>query len=270
MFYSFYQKKTLAYFVQKIKGGKIKPQQNDIQRLNLKANIKSYQLISKKENGGVIEKIMFNKNGDFIRHSIKNELRIYAYDGNSKLSKCEIFENENKLMATEYFEYGSEGKLISKKMVYELNRKKGWQEHYEYDLRKNVTAAIKLYDLDDVIQTKKYDKYGSLTDSFYFTNNRYDGRNCEKSEKIYGGKFKTITQYSDENDIITQRSYIVNDKEDIIAELFYNSLNYMLSDDATSTLQFIYKYDEFENWTNKIKYYNGSFQEELITEIEYF
>jgi hypothetical protein len=61
MFYSFYQKKTLTYFVQKIKGGKIKPQQNDIQRLNLKANIKSYQLISKKENGGVIEKIIFKR-----------------------------------------------------------------------------------------------------------------------------------------------------------------------------------------------------------------
>ena len=61
MFYSFYQKKTLAYFVQNIKGGKIKPQQNDIQRLNLKVNIKSYQLISKKENGGVIEKIIFKR-----------------------------------------------------------------------------------------------------------------------------------------------------------------------------------------------------------------
>lgn len=47
--------------MQKIKGGKIKPQQNDIQRLNLKANVKSYQLISKKENGGVIEKIIFKR-----------------------------------------------------------------------------------------------------------------------------------------------------------------------------------------------------------------
>jgi hypothetical protein len=51
----------LAYFVQKIKGGKIKPQQNDIQRLNLKGNIKSYQLISTKENAGVIEKIIFKR-----------------------------------------------------------------------------------------------------------------------------------------------------------------------------------------------------------------
>lgn len=61
-----------------------------------------------------------------------------------------------------------------------------------------------------------------------------------------------------------------NDKDDTIAELFHNSLNYLNNDNATSTLNFIYKYDRYDNWINKKEYYNGDLKEELTTKIEYY
>lgn len=269
MFYSFYQKKTLSYFIEKIKLGKKNHEKNDIQKLNLKGKIKSYTLISTNENIGIIESITFNESGNFITHTKNSNFKIYQYNENSKLKKCETFENEEKLILTEYFKYDNEKKLISKETLDELNFN-NYNEYYEYDLRKNLTAIIKLYDLDDIIQTNKYDNYGQLTDSFYFTNNIYNGRSSEKLNNVYGGKLKTITQYSSKNDVITEKNFMLNDKGDSIAELFYNSLNYLFCDNGTSTLNFIYQYDKNDNWINKKEYYNGDLKEELTTKIEYY
>lgn len=270
MFYSFYQKKTLSYFIEKIKLGKKNHEKSDIQKLNLKGKIKSYTLISSNENIDIIESITFNENGNFITHNKKGNFKIYQYNENTKLKKCETFENEDKLILTEYFKYDTEKKLISKETLDELNFNNNYSEYYEYDLRKNLTAIIKLYDLDDIIQTNKYNNYGQLTDSFYFTNKIYNGRSCEKFKNVYGGKFKTITQYSSENDVITEKNSILNDNGDTIAELFHNSLNYLYRDNPTSTLNFIYKYDKYDNWITKTEYYNGDLKEELTTKIEYY
>lgn len=269
MFYSFYQKKTFDYFFQKIKVGKNNNEKNDIQRQNFKGKIKSYQLISSKENSVVVEKIIFNEKGNFITYSKKNEHKIYNYNENSKLSNCETFIND-KLILTEYFKYDPKGKLVSKKTFDEINFKNNYTEYYEYDLRKNITAIIKQYDLDDIIQTNKYDKSGNLTNSFYFTNKKYDGCSCEKLKITFEGKLKSITHFSSENDIVIHRELMLNDKNDIISELFYNVFKYQFRDNPTSTFQFIYKYDKFENWINRTEYLNGDLQEELITEIEYF
>lgn len=266
MFYSFYQKKTLNYLIEKIKPGKKNYEKNDIQKLNLKGKIKSYTVISSKENIGIIESMKFNENGNLILHNKNSKLKLYEYNENYKLKKCETFENERKLIFTEYFKYDNEKKLISKETINELNFENNFTEYYEYDLRKNLTAIIKLYDLDDIIQTNKYNNHGYLTDSFYFTNKTYNGRSCEKFNKVYGGKFKTITEYSSENDVIIEKNFLLNDKDDTIAELFHNSYR----DNATSTLNFIYKYDKYDNWINKKEYYNDELNEEQITEIEYY
>jgi len=269
MYYSFYQKKTLDYFFQKIKVGKKNNKKNDIQRLNLKGKIKSYKVISSKENLNVIEEIIFDKKGNFITYSKKDECKIYNYKEDSKLSSCETFIDD-KLILTEFFKYDQKGKLVSKKIFEEINIQNNCTEYYEYDLRENITAIIKQYDLDDVVQTNKYNKSGSLTDSFYFTNKKYEGCICVKIKNTFGGKIKSITSLSSENDTLIRRELTLNEKGDVISELFYNVFKYQFDYNPTSTFQFIYKYDKFENWITRSEYFNGDLKEELTTEIEYF
>jgi len=275
MYYSFYQKKTFAYFFQKIKIGKFKKEKNDVQKRNLKGNIKTYQIFEKKDNTNVlIEKLEFNEDGYLIKQSLKDEYKTFDYYKNSKLSKCLTFSNENVLILTEFFKYDDKIEVLKSKRVFHEDYKRSnenYEEYYEYDLRNNITAKIKKYEGVEYINTFKYNENCNNTDVYSFENSFFGKRNSKKETNNYPLKIKSTESFMSNNDEIAGIREVFNENGDVIVKTLYNWL--VRRPEGMSpytTTQYFYKYDKFDNWISKTEYRRGNLIEEFEAQIEYY
>lgn len=272
MYFCYYQKKIdLNYLLHKIKfGSKPVIEFNDIQKSNLKGSIKSYKLTSIKKDNKVVELIEFNMQGNFVKRFFEDKTKFYKYYKNDKISSCETFNKDNALILTEKYRYDDKWSLISKEVFNEERNEYEYNEFYEYDLRKNITAIIQQHKIDDDIQTLKYDKNGNLIARYNFVNKTYVGREMMKVEHKIGGSSKRVTRFTSENDILFDVNSIVNSKNDVITELSYNFLALKLKNiNSTITITYNYHYDNYGNWILRTKHVDGEMMEELAAEINY-
>jgi hypothetical protein len=163
----------------------------------------------------------------------------YKYDKDNRRTEENQYGRDGKLIRTISYTYDSNGYLIEDNSI-EGNGKPGKKITYLYDEKGNVIEDDS-YNGEGKLQKKftyKYDIKGNKTENY-----RYSADSILE-KKVY-------CTYDIQNNIIDESSYKSDDRP--IAKYLY-----------------IYKYDNQNNWIEKIRISGGKVEEILKREVAYF
>jgi hypothetical protein len=233
----------------------VKGQNTDYIKWNLKGKVKSIKESSfsvKEIDGKYVADSLeyyywneFNSYGNktvdtkFLPNGISDKNYIYKYDRNNRRSEENQYARDGKLIRTISYKYDSNGHLIEDSSI-EGNGKPGKKIAYQYDEKWNVIEDDS-YNGEGKLQKKftyKYDTKGNKTENF-----RYNADGILEKKIFY--------TYDIQNNIVEESSYKPDGK--LIWEYSY-----------------MYKYDNQNNWIEKIRIAGGKAEEILNREVVYF
>ena len=264
--------------------------ENDLDKVNLKGNVKSVFDISfeavekfgKITKGAEItysnhdiykrERTVYNDKGNKIEKDSHNNSQgslthkdTFEYDDKGNQIEWRSYVSDGSLQSKVTYRYDDKGNIIENRTINsDGNLNDGWT--YEYDDKGNHIKSRHYYDsflnnLDNftyehddkgnVIEFKKYNKDGELN---YKQKNRWN----DKGNLIEYSKY-------DKDGKLTFRRTIQHDKGNIIERKDYDKKNKLK--DKTN---YEYKFDDKENWIQKIIFKNDKVTHIVERDIDYF
>ncbi|QXP71039.1 hypothetical protein H0I29_02790 [Polaribacter sp. R2A056_3_33] len=202
--YILYKLLTPKYLLRKYKKGKKRLPKTDIEKLNLKGNVKKYQII---KNERIILELVFNKYGYLISKFENSDTKIYKYKLEEKKLYCiktyfGVEISHENLISKELFNFNKgSNKPISKKTKNYKFSTSNIEDKYNYDIRGNLISIV-------TFRGSNFQRrFHKLTMKYFnLENNKIE-------EKIYfSGKERHLTKYLQigEISIKTINKYLVN------------------------------------------------------------
>ena len=210
-----------------------------LKELNLIGPVKSFTTKTTKNGGNITEIYSFDEKGNLIE--MNNEYSNITINGKPSRNK-EIYKYNDKGVLTSKNLYAHSGAIIETCT-------------FKHDKHGNRIEALTI----EQPSGNPYNKYSNIFDengnliAYYFVHLKYGNKSKwifkydEKGHKIES------KDYNDDGRFEGKRTFEYNDKEDVVAENFYNTKNQF-----DFVIKYKYEYDSIGNWIKKMTFFSSS------------
>lgn len=270
--------RLLLLYILFIYGCKTKENPNDLQKANLKGNVKSireYTLVTKEQkndtaksggdiytffdvNGNLLERIFYEEDG-----KLNSKIKFFYNNG---IEIDSIFNADNNLTGHSKTEYddGLKKSFVSSTILRNILQPT-YNEVFKYDNKKNLIEKISFDNQNRQISKTnfKYDERNRLIEERWFNSKNILEWYSKDSNDIMGNRVKS-TVFDKDNNVTNTTQYFYDKKGEIVFDSSYN---------IDRKLSFIhiysYVYDSHDNWTKRVITTKGT-ERITLRRIEYY